>query len=356
MRKRLGRLDRVGTPWEHPWNAHRDGDLSLFSADPPDQEYVYAWHIIFPHAKELLELSTTLLDSGKTPVVPPVAAHDMAYCTEGIMAGCTSKDGNKSLLQYSMYMWSGESERADTWSEHYGFIQRKLGILMNNRHSTAIMDENPSSMRACASKLPLIELMRCSEHRGKTVSKSGSKGDKNRYRTFAAAPTLDVQTRVLAGCSERLQEQIKKVPLKEQSQASKTRPGYGETTSNIIESTWNMHYAARRANLARALLVMTRKHTDRIKSLKKEAAEWPVSAELTPRAEKKLEELRELCRGLSNIVVDNPGHWSWERHVTHRHRSNRCRCVEGRVRNVSDWRCVYSYSANRSCSRCGMPS
>ena len=96
------------------------------------------------------------------------------------------------------------------------------------------------------------------------------------------------------------------MPLKEQSQASKTRPGYGETTSNIIESTWNMHYAARRANLARALLVMTRKHTDRIKSLKKEAAEWPVSAELTPRAEKKLEELRELCLGLSNIVVDNP--------------------------------------------------
>jgi hypothetical protein len=263
MRKRLGAQGRVGTDWELPWDDVVNGDVTKFDGDSDDQVYVYGWQVIFPEAKKFLAETAALLDADEQPVVPPVVGHDMCHAVEGIIVGATTKDGNKNLLVVSISMFAGETERKETWDLHYRFLLNGFGAAMNNKHSTGVMDENVSAMRGLAVILSEIELQRCAEHRGITMARGGSKGDKNRFMQFAAAPTIEIQQKLLRGCSASLREKILKVALHEQSLASKTRPGYGETMSNQIESTWHMIYAVRRANIAKALITLIRLHDSR---------------------------------------------------------------------------------------------
>ena len=85
----------------------------------------------------------------------------MAHSSAAIMAGCAAKDGNHNLFVVSLPMMAGESERAFTWGLHYDFLLENLGDSMNNKYTTVIMDENASGMRARASALPSVELLRC---------------------------------------------------------------------------------------------------------------------------------------------------------------------------------------------------
>jgi hypothetical protein len=202
-------------------------------------------------------------------------------------------------------MWAGESERTETWSSFYTFLRAALGDSLNNLFGTGIMDENTAGMRSFAKLLELMELFRCAEHRGTGFSRGGAKGDKRRYKMFAEAPTLALQDKILAGLSAGMLDKINKAPPEEQSLASKTRDGYGETTSNAIESTWHMIYAVRRANLGKALMVVARLHADRIQGLKKAAADWPHFEPLTPRAKADLARLGEESLSLNMVVVDD---------------------------------------------------
>ena len=292
MRKRLGAKDRVGTDYELPWDSTIHGDLSGFDGAAAGKNYVYSWHILFPNAKAILEENLALLNASKEPVVPPVAAHDMAHCVNALFAGSTTKDGNNNLLQIALSMFSKESERWFTWEKHAAFLKKHLGDAINNRHSTGIMDENTSGMRALAMYLSSVELMRCAEHRSNTVSKGGIRGDKWIYQRFAKAKTIVHQDLILAECSSTMRVKINKVTYCEQLLASKTRPGYGETMGNAIESTWAMLYSARRANLARALLVVARHFFERLTRLKMVAKDLPVNQKLTPHASKRLAEFK----------------------------------------------------------------
>ncbi|KAJ1445953.1 hypothetical protein M885DRAFT_625703 [Pelagophyceae sp. CCMP2097] len=253
----------------------------------------------------MLDESLARLEAGKPPIVPPVVALDMAHCTRGIFAGSTTKDGNRNLVQVALSMYADESERKDTWMPHVEFMRKKLGGSLNNRYGTGIMDENTAGMRSFAKVLAALELFRCAVHRGGNMAKGGAKGDKYKYMCYAAAPTLPKQAKIFAGLSLRIQTKINAAPPEEQSLASKTRDGYGETTSNAIESTWHMIYAARRSNLGRALAVIARNHADRIAELKEAAAAWPLTEVLTPRAKADLTALVALSCSLNTVVIED---------------------------------------------------
>jgi hypothetical protein len=251
-------LDRVGTPFELPWNRDKNLDVSAMEKDPENQEYVYGWRIVYPGARDVLGFSTQRLRDGQPPLLRMTAAHDMAHCTRALMAGCAGKDANNNIFDLTTSMYAQESERADTWQGHFGWVREKFTGGYNNEFCTAILDENVSGMRMLAKELPRVELFRCSVHRSKTVAKGGKRGDKRAYEKFAKALASPLQINIYNGFSATLRRKVDLVPWSEQSLASKSRDGYillfiQLHTALIRQQVRRVHGQQRRVQVAHAL-------------------------------------------------------------------------------------------------------